>query len=153
MIPQKKTSCHVLKLGVFQNDCLNLSCVKDINVAGNKMTRSGRKMTISKSCIFFNQTDFTNGNKSRFTRLESFPPKLRVLECYLIIVLAPMCSFFFFLVRLVSWVELVKGETWGPKDQRTFGEDIRARLSKHTWECGKDFFQIQKLNWFFFFYR
>ena len=60
--------------------------------------------------------------------------KIRVLDYYFINVLVPMCSFFFFLVRLVSWVELVKGETWGPKDQRTFVEDVRARLSKHTWE-------------------
>jgi hypothetical protein len=34
------------------------SFVKDINVVGDKMTRNGGKMTISKSCIFFNQTDF-----------------------------------------------------------------------------------------------
>ena len=33
--------------------------MKDINVVGNIMTRNGREMTISKSCIFFNQTDFT----------------------------------------------------------------------------------------------
>ena len=32
--------------------------MKDINVVGNKMTRNGCEMTISKSCIFFNQTDF-----------------------------------------------------------------------------------------------
>ena len=27
-------------------------------VDGDRMTRNGRKMTISKSCIFFNRTDF-----------------------------------------------------------------------------------------------
>ena len=43
---------------VPQNDCRNLSFVKDTNVVGDKMTRNGRKMTISKGCIFCNQTDF-----------------------------------------------------------------------------------------------
>jgi hypothetical protein len=42
-----------------QNDRWNLSFVKDINVVGNKMTRNGHKVTISKICIFFNRTDFT----------------------------------------------------------------------------------------------
>ena len=32
--------------------------MKDINVAGNKMTSNGRKEAISKICIFFNRTDF-----------------------------------------------------------------------------------------------
>ena len=41
-----------------QNDRRNLSFVKDINVIGNKMTRNVCKITISKSCLFFNQTDF-----------------------------------------------------------------------------------------------
>ena len=41
-----------------QNDGRNLSFVKDSNEVGNKVTRNGGKMTISKSCIFFNQTDF-----------------------------------------------------------------------------------------------
>jgi hypothetical protein len=45
---------------------------------------------------------FTNENKSRFTQLESFPQKIRVLKYKLINALAPICSFFFFLVRLVS---------------------------------------------------
>ena len=44
---------------VLQNDSQNLSFVKDINVVGKKMTRYGCKMTISKSCIFFNRTDFS----------------------------------------------------------------------------------------------
>ena len=48
-----------------QNDRWNLIFVKDINVVGNKMTWNGHKMTISKSCIFFNRTDFiTLGYKS-----------------------------------------------------------------------------------------
>ena len=46
-----------------QNDSRNLSFVKDINVVGNKMTRNGPEMTISKSCIFFNRTDFTTNTK------------------------------------------------------------------------------------------
>ena len=41
-----------------QNDRRNLSFVKDINVVGNKLARNTPKMTISKSCIFFNRTDF-----------------------------------------------------------------------------------------------
>ena len=41
-----------------QNDRQNLSFVKDINVVGNKMARNGCEMTISKSRLFFNQTDF-----------------------------------------------------------------------------------------------
>jgi hypothetical protein len=32
--------------------------LKDINAVGDRMTRNGRKMSIAKSCIFFNQTDF-----------------------------------------------------------------------------------------------
>ena len=48
-----------------QNDRWNLSFVKDINVVGKKMSRNGHKMTISKSCIFFNQTDFTLTLKSK----------------------------------------------------------------------------------------
>ena len=35
-----------------QNDHPNLSFVKDINVVGDRMTRNGHKMTISKSCLF-----------------------------------------------------------------------------------------------------
>ena len=35
----------------------NLSFVKDINVAGNKMIRNDDLMTNSKSCIFFNRSD------------------------------------------------------------------------------------------------
>ena len=42
-----------------QNDYRNLSFVKDINAVGNKMTRNGCDMTISKSCLFFNRTDFS----------------------------------------------------------------------------------------------
>ena len=42
-----------------QNDQRNLSFVKDVNVVGDQKTRNGRKMTISKSCIFFNRTDFS----------------------------------------------------------------------------------------------
>ena len=38
----------------FQNYRLNLYFVKYINIVGNKMTRNDRKMTNSKSCIFFN---------------------------------------------------------------------------------------------------
>ena len=38
-----------------QNDQGNLSFVKDINVIGDKMTRNGRKMTISKSCTFLTE--------------------------------------------------------------------------------------------------
>ena len=42
-----------------QNVHKNLSFVKDTNVFGNKMTRNGCEMTISKSCLFFNRTDFS----------------------------------------------------------------------------------------------
>ena len=50
---------RIYSLNAFQNDRRNLSFVKHINVVGNKMTINGRKMTISKSCIFFNRTEFT----------------------------------------------------------------------------------------------
>ena len=44
----------------------DLKVVQDINVVGDKMTRNGDKMTISKSCIFFNRTDFScRGNYTR----------------------------------------------------------------------------------------
>ena len=52
-------SIKIYTLDASQNDCRNPSFVKDINVVGNKMTRNGPEMTISKSCIFFNRTDFT----------------------------------------------------------------------------------------------
>ena len=54
----------------LQNDRQNLSFVKDINVDGDKMTRNGSEMTISKSCIFFNRTDFTFIGNAR--NLQSF---------------------------------------------------------------------------------
>ena len=50
---------RIYTLNAFQNDSRNLSFVKHINVVGNKMTINGCKMTISKSCLFFNRTDFT----------------------------------------------------------------------------------------------
>ena len=53
-----------------QNDHQNLRFVKDINAVGNKMTRNVSKMTISKSCIFFNRTDFTFIGNAR--NLQSF---------------------------------------------------------------------------------
>ena len=43
----------------LKNDRRNLSFVKYINIVGNKMTRNDRKMIISKSCQFFNRTDFS----------------------------------------------------------------------------------------------
>ena len=42
-----------------QNDCRNLSFVKDTNVVGNIMTRNGPKMTNSKGRLFNFRTDFT----------------------------------------------------------------------------------------------
>ena len=41
-----------------QNGRRNLSFVKDTNVVGNRMTRKGPKMTISKGCLFNFRTDF-----------------------------------------------------------------------------------------------
>ena len=58
--------------------------------------------------------------------------KTRVLEYYLIIALTPMCSFFFFLVRLVSWVG--KRRNMRAKGPTDVWRGLRARLSKHTWE-------------------
>ena len=42
-----------------QNDHRNLSFVKGNIVNGNRMTRKGPKMTISKGCLFNFRTDFT----------------------------------------------------------------------------------------------
>ena len=42
-----------------QNDHRNLSFVKGTIVVGNRMTRKGPKMTISKGCLFNFRTDFT----------------------------------------------------------------------------------------------
>ena len=51
-------SIKIYTLYESQNDRWNLSFVKDINEVGNKMTRIGSKMTISKSCVLFNRKDF-----------------------------------------------------------------------------------------------
>ena len=45
--PIKIQTCLAL-----QNDCQNLSFVKDIYVVGEKMTRNGHKMSKLKSSIF-----------------------------------------------------------------------------------------------------
>ena len=45
--PIKIQTCSAL-----QNDHLNLSFVKDINVACEKMTRNGPKMAKRKGCLF-----------------------------------------------------------------------------------------------------
>ena len=42
----------ICTLYASQKDSQKLSFVKDIIVVGDKMTRNGDKMTISKSCIF-----------------------------------------------------------------------------------------------------
>ena len=44
-----------------QNDHQSLIFVKYINVVGEKKIKNECKMTISKSCIFFNQRDFRLG--------------------------------------------------------------------------------------------
>ena len=49
--PVVKKNCDLFK-NASQNDQLNLSFVKDINLVGDKMTRNGREMTNSKSCLF-----------------------------------------------------------------------------------------------------
>ena len=45
-----------------QNDRRNLSFVKGTIVVGNRMTRKGPKMTISKGCLFNFRTDFIVSN-------------------------------------------------------------------------------------------
>ena len=53
--------------------------MKDINAVGDKMTRKGHKMTISKSCIFFNRTDFIASLKN--SRLEWMGKNLIAESC------------------------------------------------------------------------
>ena len=42
---------------------MDKSYYTNFNVVGDKMTRNGRKMTISKSCISFNRTDFSKSQE------------------------------------------------------------------------------------------